>query len=344
MSKVFKWSFFTVLGLAVLGALLDTPSESEGEQQGVDNAQVQEEQEDAEQLRAEENSELETEWIAHDFGIVTDEDISSSIRLRRRVSVVSPTAQTPEDRIATIMEAVRQAWDTHHPEYITAFLVPYEGGSPLARIVFAPDGCGITGEGDYCTGEIWTDAHASDTVLTPDQMRFETAWDENRESFMEDSEYGPVVNEDRLVAFLANRFDTTTEHILDEVTFYYPENDMDIPQEVRDRVALSEQDIEAAQEAACRNDLQCWGDENHLEATFACQPLVEASARYTYEWTDGFLGSKFERFRWDDRQAGTVLYGGDSVRFQNAFGAWQNMTYWCKYDPATDTGELTVIN
>ena len=142
MSKVFKWSFFAVLGLAALGVLLDTPSESEGEQQGVDNAQVRVAQEEAEQLRAEENSELETEWIAHDFEIVRDEDISSSIRLRRRVSIVSPTAQTPEDRIATIMEAVRQAWDTHHPEYITAFLVPYEGGSPA-------------GENCLCSGWLW---------------------------------------------------------------------------------------------------------------------------------------------------------------------------------------------
>ena len=294
----------------------------------------------------EEESEPETEWIAHDFEIISDEDISSSIRVRRRVVVVSPTAQSPEDRIATVMQAVRQSWDTYRPEYIGAFLVPYEGGSPLARIVFAPDGCGITGEGDDCNGEIWTDVQVSDAVPTREQIDIGVAWQQNRESFMEDSEFGPMVNEDRLMAFLADRFDTTVEHINEQIlsVIYFSQEEMDIPQRVEDRMALTEEDIEAAEEIACRNDLQCWGDEHHLRATFACQPLVEASARYTYEWTDGFLGSKFERFRWDDQQAGTVLYGGDSVRFQNAFGAWQNMTYWCKFDPATDTAELTVLN
>ena len=340
--KIFKWAFVCVLGLFFLSLLLNPSPEVESEQQATPAEQVE-----AEQPRVEVASEPVTGWVPHAYEIVTDEDISSSIRSRRRIRIVSPTAHTPEDRLATLMQAVRQAWGTHHAEFTVGFLVPYEdeGSSALARIDFAPDGCGITGEGDDCTGEVWTDAHASDVVMSPDQIRFETAWFEHEDNFQDDSEYGPILNEDRLVAFLADRFNTTAEHILSQVSFYYAEKDMDIPQGVKDRFPpLSEQEIEAAEEVACRNNLQCWGDTHHLRATFACQPLVEDAALYTYEWTDGFLGSKFERFQWADRGAGTLRYGGDSVRFQNAFGAWQNMTYWCEYDPATETAELIVLN
>lgn len=103
-------------------------------------------------------------------------------------------------------------------------------------------------------------------------------------------------------------------------------------------------ELEASKDLRCRQDLQCWGGEHQMLATFACQPLVEAAAQYSYEWTDGFLGSKFGRWRWEDRAAGTLAYTGNSVKFQNGFGAWQNMTYWCEYDPATDSAELTVIS
>ena len=103
-------------------------------------------------------------------------------------------------------------------------------------------------------------------------------------------------------------------------------------------------ELEASKDLRCRQDLQCWGGEHQMLATFACQPLVEAAAQYSYEWTDGFLGSKFGRWRWEDRAAGTLAYTGNSVKFQNGFGAWQKMTYWCEYDPATDSAELTVLN
>ena len=108
--------------------------------------------------------------------------------------------------------------------------------------------------------------------------------------------------------------------------------------------APTEDELEASKDLRCRHDLQCWGDKHHMEATFACQPLIESRAKYTYDWTDGWLGSKFEKIMWDDWKIRTLLYGGDSVRFQNGFGAWQNMAYWCKYNPATGGAELTVLN
>lgn len=94
---------------------------------------------------------------------------------------------------------------------------------------------------------------------------------------------------------------------------------------------------EASKEFACRNDLQCWGDKHQFMASATCEPLIERMAKYSYEWTDGWLGSKFDRFMWKDRKTGELAFFGNKIRFQNAFGAWQNMSYTCEYDPAKET-------
>lgn len=74
----------------------------------------------------------------------------------------------------------------------------------------------------------------------------------------------------------------------------------------------------------------------------AIEPLIEQMAKYTHEWTDGWLGAKFDRFGWDDRKAGTLAYLGNKIRFQNVFGAWQNMGYRCSCNPTTKTAEVEV--
>ena len=56
---------------------------------------------------------------------------------------------------------------------------------------------------------------------------------------------------------------------------------------------------------------------------------VERLAQYAHEWTDGFLDPKFTHYRWRDMEAGVVTHIGDKIRFQNGFGAWQNMVYEC---------------
>ena len=89
---------------------------------------------------------------------------------------------------------------------------------------------------------------------------------------------------------------------------------------------------EQHEDMICRMDLQCWGDQHSVEATFGCQDHVESLARYTYEWNDGFLESKFSHFRWSDRANGVVTYMGDKILFQNGYGAWVPHRYWCDYD------------
>ena len=63
------------------------------------------------------------------------------------------------------------------------------------------------------------------------------------------------------------------------------------------------------------------------EAEVKCPRHIEDLAKYDYEWTDGVLGMKFTTAR--DNGGGLVTYGGDEVKFQNGFGAWQKMNYSC---------------
>lgn len=89
----------------------------------------------------------------------------------------------------------------------------------------------------------------------------------------------------------------------------------------------------AAEAAACRADLQCWGSKYNTAAAVRCDNHIEGLANYSHEWTDGLLDLKFSHFRWLDQPHGTVTYIGDKIKFQNGFGAWQNYVYECDYDP-----------
>ena len=125
-------------------------------------------------------------WTAHDYQIIENKDISVFGRVRRTVLILAPTALTRDDRIATLMEAVIQVHrDEGSPDFIDAALMPFEFesmlGGPLARINYAPDGCGVSGDG--CTGDSWTDAQASDAQLTDQQVEIAYAWQLHRERF-----------------------------------------------------------------------------------------------------------------------------------------------------------------
>lgn len=63
-----------------------------------------------------------------------------------------------------------------------------------------------------------------------------------------------------------------------------------------------------------------------------CRDKIERMAKYAHRWTDGLLGSKFTHFNTKQTSEGYARYHGDKVQFQNGFGAWQNMKYWCDVD------------
>ena len=102
-------------------------------------------------------------------------------------------------------------------------------------------------------------------------------------------------------------------------------------------VAELDAQIEAVLEAGkAEARLQPVGKEYIVYADTFCKTHVENLSKYTYKWTDGFLGLKFSRFQWKDEAEGIVRYYGDQILFQNGFGAWVNMIYWCDYDTVNE--------
>lgn len=103
-----------------------------------------------------------------------------------------------------------------------------------------------------------------------------------------------------------------------------------------EKTAEEKAEEKAKEKAACREDLQCWGEEHMFMAGSYCQPLIEDRAKYSAKWTDSWAEPKISHFRWRDKEDGLVTFIGDKVQFQNGYGAWQPMTYECDYDPSAE--------
>ncbi|HFS1992531.1 TPA: hypothetical protein ACHWTK_001362 [Escherichia coli] len=85
----------------------------------------------------------------------------------------------------------------------------------------------------------------------------------------------------------------------------------------------------------CSNtDTQCNFDKNLVDAVTKCKPLVERSAKYEFEWTDGLLDPMFSHGRIDSKN-NQFTFIGDKVKFTNGFNAKVNMTYACTLDLKT---------
>lgn len=97
--------------------------------------------------------------------------------------------------------------------------------------------------------------------------------------------------------------------------------------------ALAE--AQAEEEDHCRWDERCYADEGSLSAERPCKDRVERLAVNTAQWTMGRWERAFTRFVVEDLEAGVVVYVGDSVRFQNDFGAWQPHIYFCRFNLET---------
>ncbi|MDC6454803.1 hypothetical protein PQY68_06125, partial [Planktomarina temperata] len=74
-------------------------------------------------------------------------------------------------------------------------------------------------------------------------------------------------------------------------------------------------------------------DEYGIMAGIRCEDYVENLAKNTFRWTDGWLEAKFPRYLVsNDEEPYVITIIGDKIEFQNGFGAWGKVTYFCKYD------------
>ena len=89
----------------------------------------------------------------------------------------------------------------------------------------------------------------------------------------------------------------------------------------------------------CKQDLQCWGKRHEVSAKAPCIAGVEyvLDGVTAYEWTDGWLESKFPRFIWKPgkKEEGILIYLGNSIKIQDAHGGWTPVRYECDFDPNT---------
>lgn len=200
-----------------------------------------------------------------------------NVRSRVTVEIEAPDASTDRERLLVMMSAAADRHRKDWPDAVSARLWnSYDQDSQVRnRIVYAPDGCGWTG--DPCDRIVWTD------LMHGTVPAYLHAWGVPTDAERKDG-----------------------------------------------------------RELACRQDLECWGKQHQIDVEVLCTMAVESQARFDVEWTDGFLELKFDRWRWDDRSTGTLAYTGNKVKFQNGFGAWQPVTYWCHFDPASQTARATV--
>ena len=104
------------------------------------------------------------------------------------------------------------------------------------------------------------------------------------------------------------------------------------------------EDKKKAEEAAAKAKAEAEELENNLEnaeylsdkfgifAGVACRRPVENQAKFSFEWTDGFLDSKFPSYVVKTIAPGVLTVTGSKIKFQNAFGAMRFMKYQCDYD------------
>ncbi len=93
--------------------------------------------------------------------------------------------------------------------------------------------------------------------------------------------------------------------------------------------AASSEDTKPAKAECAKDDLQCNGDQAVVAAGVYCKDPVERLAKHSVRWTDGTFETKFGRFRWKDKDAGTLTMIGDKAEFQNGFGAYTPVIYEC---------------
>lgn len=72
-----------------------------------------------------------------------------------------------------------------------------------------------------------------------------------------------------------------------------------------------------------------------------CPDVIERLAKWDFEWTDGFLGLRFEPKPLKTDNPDVVAFYGDKLKMQNGFGAWSNVIYYCEVN--NKTGRLVDV-
>ena len=124
-------------------------------------------------------------WQTRDYKVLDIADASFGTRTRHVIHLVAPEAVTREQRLTTLMAEALRAYRQREIED-AASLRLWAGEQQewlLARIIFAADQCGWTGE--ECGRSYWSDASAGTATFTDEQMRINAYESATRDRFLE---------------------------------------------------------------------------------------------------------------------------------------------------------------
>ena len=124
-------------------------------------------------------------WQPVPFTLLYLEDNSFGNRKRYRAHITAPEALTPERRVGTAMAAARSLyWQGYIDDVVSVMLWGTEEQAVLlAKVLFAADQCGWTGED--CTEDYWTEVQASSAQYTDEQWAIRVAFEQRYDGFMQ---------------------------------------------------------------------------------------------------------------------------------------------------------------
>lgn len=92
--------------------------------------------------------------MPHAYRILEDMDSTWGVRERRTLNIQAPTAKTQEDRMAVVRRAAIEYIERYsRVDAVAVRLFTSEQVNAVARVVYAPDKCGWTG--DDCSNSVW---------------------------------------------------------------------------------------------------------------------------------------------------------------------------------------------
>ena len=342
-----------------IAAIIATPKGEDAKQEATKTAKneqqetetISREQKDISQIEKKQKLQpVEKKFVikakAHAYKVIDARDFRVETRKTGQWSIVSE-AVTKEDRAATAMAASKDLFnEMNEAQVATVWLFLDEdfykhGIGHVAEVKYIPDGKGESGTEQ--NANTWH-VKAADTRISKEQKKILTAWYQNKDNFRDKD---GLVDEEKLVHFLAQKFKLSVDEINKKITPYFFSyfsmeslivEGWDIKR-IGSKKAESVKNPITFTASACQQDLQCWGNKHSIRATFVCKPYIEKLAKYDFEWTDGWLDSKFSHFRWKNRKEGAITFLGDKIKLQNGFGAWQSYVYECDYLPNKDKNE-----
>ena len=284
---------------------------------------------------------------AHGYTVVYARDHSILAEDRKGgLWYIVSDAETMEDRALTMIQAAK---DLHSEmlEPTHAFIWLFandraaeQGLGNVGTASYVPDGQGrLSG---FPNDSVW-DINVSDFVETELQTQIRDLWIDNRSKHVDADKF---LKEDALRAEIAQTLAIGNEELSSALfplfapTLQAYQYDGAAYEVLAGKADSSIQNPDDFMTDQCMENLRCWAEKHSVSGAVYCEPHVERSAKYDFEWTDSWLESKFSHFRWlnaENRKAGIVTYIGDKVKFQNGFGAWLPITYECDFDPINGT-------